>query len=1710
MTLRPHHQVEQIVLNIQFDDAQLAAHEQQDLAEWLQQDLLPAVNGLFTRYAPGAQVLRLQPIQLDCGTLSVDNYRQGIQTQLLDLLTRAIKAQMLPINSEGLTDTAEFTPSHTEFCPLAVGDAEILGTHHRQSLKDSLRATADVLLIFLRTGLLPGYRPHSASPHHADNPLHSGGNGQGDQPSHLLHHQLWEKLLGANSGASTLAGTTESARDQTAAPAPTLIESTRLKRDTASGFAAEHLAHALRQTPQRDVLIKRLLQQFTPHHWQQLLTQLSPSAAAELNALLKNIQQRQARDSTWAPGWEARMGWSELLHLVLSHPSSATAGDLAPTFLAHLANHNPQAAREMLHKWTIPTAAISKEIHSTEISSIDCGSIENSPIDNRSADLERSSLQAAKQALLRCDWGTFARHWQHLYAHQPQEFKHLLTAYLPQDEVRQHLLANGPSNLLRAISECINPTLTESVAVIAAHLAQINHSEFEQPLTESDFRVAENEFRLTESELQLTVIELQLTESDLQQLWALTTHLLLDQAAVDGAPTSAVAAPTPSDQLLRRLCELYAQLCHLPAHLLAQLWQKALGRVFYVGETNAQEIGLSAANGSVSSTDTDDAETHLTQTMSGPSHNLSAPASANDLHSSTDHANSILLSVTSLERDSLTTRQPKLSNLPSLKTRGNNSEQDRAASATPAVPCDTSSQTEVELSDLASGLYQSREPTDSSSKTNLSEHYFVQRTSSAVGRREKNPPTKPLAEEASQLSRRSRNERTGADLRSAAEALLAGDWIRLESQWQQLSAREPAQLTELLRTYLPRAEIRQKLAIHAPLRLMQGIVHFLNSCLGANLQRLQEQMAKISRYAIESRQLWALALNLCCENLPSTSRSTAISTSTSTAESHNDQGEDRVEDLLRRLAQRYAQLNHLCAESLSGQWLRALGLITEPDEFFAEDLSTKNTAADNDIRDGNAADYNAGSTYDAIDVSQFFTRLQSEEVGWTSLPQNVDFMVRLISHCIQKQPDSTAKQRDEFIQAIIQFAPASTCEQIHYYQEVLAALLRQTEIDLEALRASTIASVADTRSPTPAKLTVRDDGMATARVMPPSDLHTSTGDAAHSRSDAVNHSIELEEISPPENSLSPQRLSETWDVQAPDDFIQWCENFHSGQLPWTALPTTPEALAGIVARYLHVHPRFAEPFRAQFQQSINQTAPPATAQRHYYEALFKGLLAQDTIDLEALRAQAVADGGLIQPVELSEPAFDSTATDLAAEQNDVLSANNAPLSADFPAKQDSELRTNPEAISASLVAEYQQKKMASDLDEEFKDCAASITEHTYKNFKNDRDEEGREKHNAHSREQILNSVKSETDHLSPDNHPNHRTLLALLTENLNSPQQNAQALQQQVHALLQQQIPSVREQWQQVLREERFYPYLIARVPAHWLHRVCQTLGGGRYEEVDQLARRALQALLTLRVDITDHALVQAQWRFMLSRTFGAQRDESAEQRLNPLIKHFSQAAKLADPERLLKLLRRQQDQHQQPINASAAAMPISAQSPRATAPLPPDRTPWSTELALNNAGQVLVAPFLPRLFEMFNLTKAGQFVDFQASERAVHLLQFIVNEQTDAPEYELTLNKVLCGIPTAAPISAGIDITQVERDTIHHMLTSIIAHWKILGATSVAGLRNTFLQRQGWLQLGEEGWQLQVQQGPFDMLLDHLPWSIALLKSSWMDQPLHVHWRTN
>ncbi|MBL8499689.1 MAG: hypothetical protein JNL77_03735, partial [Nitrosomonas sp.] len=166
-------------------------------------------------------------------------------------------------------------------------------------------------------------------------------------------------------------------------------------------------------------------------------------------------------------------------------------------------------------------------------------------------------------------------------------------------------------------------------------------------------------------------------------------------------------------------------------------------------------------------------------------------------------------------------------------------------------------------------------------------------------------------------------------------------------------------------------------------------------------------------------------------------------------------------------------------------------------------------------------------------------------------------------------------------------------------------------------------------------------------------------------------------------------------------------------------------------------------------------------------------------------------------------------------------------------------------------------------------------------------------------------------------------------------------------------------------------------------------------------------------------------------------------------------------------------------------------------------------EIYIDNAGQVLAAPYLPRLFSMLKLVEEGAFVDRQAAERAVHLLQFMVNEQTQSPEFQLILNKILCGVSTGIPICREIDISAQEQETIEGLIRGMIQNWTTIGNTSISGLRETFLRRKGKLQLKEDGmWYLTVEPGVFDMLLDSLPWSFSVIKHSWMERAVHVAWR--
>ncbi len=195
------------------------------------------------------------------------------------------------------------------------------------------------------------------------------------------------------------------------------------------------------------------------------------------------------------------------------------------------------------------------------------------------------------------------------------------------------------------------------------------------------------------------------------------------------------------------------------------------------------------------------------------------------------------------------------------------------------------------------------------------------------------------------------------------------------------------------------------------------------------------------------------------------------------------------------------------------------------------------------------------------------------------------------------------------------------------------------------------------------------------------------------------------------------------------------------------------------------------------------------------------------------------------------------------------------------------------------------------------------------------------------------------------------------------------------------------------------------------------------------------------------------------------------------------------------------------------AGLPTSAPTPPHVMATPPLVLPWQPPGAgepvfIGNAGLVLAGPYLQRLFTLLKLAQDKAFVDVEAAQRATLLLQYLVSGEAAAPEPEMALNKLLCGLALDTPVPPSVDLTAAEREAADGLLAAMIAHWSALGHTSPAGLRQTFLLREGRLEHADEAWQLHVPPQTFDMLLDRLPWGYSTIKFPWMPEVLHVNWR--
>lgn len=158
----------------------------------------------------------------------------------------------------------------------------------------------------------------------------------------------------------------------------------------------------------------------------------------------------------------------------------------------------------------------------------------------------------------------------------------------------------------------------------------------------------------------------------------------------------------------------------------------------------------------------------------------------------------------------------------------------------------------------------------------------------------------------------------------------------------------------------------------------------------------------------------------------------------------------------------------------------------------------------------------------------------------------------------------------------------------------------------------------------------------------------------------------------------------------------------------------------------------------------------------------------------------------------------------------------------------------------------------------------------------------------------------------------------------------------------------------------------------------------------------------------------------------------------------------------------------------------------------------------IRNAGAVLVHPFLVGLF-----TATGYYVERQlnAPHRAMGLLHYAVTGSREGTEWELPLLKVLCGIPLSEPLPVVFELSEKEELEVEKMLDSLIGHWTVLKNTSIAALRESFFQREGRLTFTNGSWHLKIEQRAYDVLLEHLPWGIGMIKLPWMTEMLTTEW---
>ncbi|MEM6721432.1 MAG: contractile injection system tape measure protein [Bacteroidota bacterium] len=177
-------------------------------------------------------------------------------------------------------------------------------------------------------------------------------------------------------------------------------------------------------------------------------------------------------------------------------------------------------------------------------------------------------------------------------------------------------------------------------------------------------------------------------------------------------------------------------------------------------------------------------------------------------------------------------------------------------------------------------------------------------------------------------------------------------------------------------------------------------------------------------------------------------------------------------------------------------------------------------------------------------------------------------------------------------------------------------------------------------------------------------------------------------------------------------------------------------------------------------------------------------------------------------------------------------------------------------------------------------------------------------------------------------------------------------------------------------------------------------------------------------------------------------------------------------------------------------------------------QTPFSRNRTITNdinlttekAGIILLHPFLTRFFNGVGLVNENN--EIEDIGKACMLLHFLATETEEVTDVELTLEKILLGIPVETIINYQTPLTDHDKELCEELLKAVLEHWVVLKKSTINTLRDMFLKREGQLTVTKNSINLKIEQAAQDILLEKVPWNISLIRLKWMEKMMHVEWQ--